>query len=194
MGRPSRLTSALIKGTRADANTIVQVPLTVQAVSGQTAKLMRVLDASGNELASILASGDGVVRYAEVTVTAAEVLALNAAPKTLVAAPGAGRVLEFMGAILILDYNAAAYAAVAAGEDLAIRYTDGSGAICSTTLETTGLLDGTADALRTIKPIVTDLTPVANSPLVLHLLSGEITTGDSPLRLKVSYRVHSTGL
>jgi len=134
------------------------------------------------------------MRYAEVTVSSAEILALNATPKTLVAAPGAGKVLEFISATAILDYNSAAYAGIGATEDLVIRFTDASGAIVSTTLETTGFLDQTADQLRTHKAIVTDLVPVANSPLVLHLLNGEVTTGNSPIRYKVAYRVHTTGL
>jgi hypothetical protein len=153
-----------------------------------------VKNAAGASIGVMGANGMGFTRYAEVTVTAAEVLALFATPKTLVAAPGAGLVLDFLGALLILDYGGTAYAGIAAGEDLVVRHTDASGAIVSTTLETTGLLDGTADALRTLKRIVTDLTPVANSPLVLHLLTGEVTTGNSPLRIKVAYRVHATGL
>lgn len=136
----------------------------------------------------------GVLQMAEVTVSSAEILALNATPKTLVAAPGAGKMLVFHSAVAILDYNSAAYAGVGATEDLVIRYTDGSGAIASTTLETTGLLDATSDQLRTHKAIVTDLTPVANSPLVLNLLNGEVTTGNSPMRYKVFYSVISTGL
>lgn len=136
----------------------------------------------------------GAMQYAEVTLTAAEVKALNATPKVLVAAPGAGKVLEFVSATAILDYNSAAYAGVGATEDLAIRFTDGSGAIVSTTLEVTGFLDQTSDQLRTHKAISTDLTPVANAALVLHMLNGEITTGDSPVRYKVNYRIHNTGL
>ncbi|UCF48291.1 MAG: hypothetical protein JSU89_14165, partial [Myxococcales bacterium] len=48
------------------------------------------------------------IQYAEVEVTSAEILALNSTPKTLVPAPGAGKVLEFISAILILDYESAA--------------------------------------------------------------------------------------
>lgn len=124
---------------------------------------------------------------AEVTVTAAQMLALNATPQTIAAAPGAGRALVFAGAALFLDYNSAAYAGIAAGEDLVFRYTDDSGAIAAT-VETTGFLDATADELRHVHPASTAaVEPVANSPLVLHLLSGEIITGDSPLKIRMFY-------
>lgn len=129
---------------------------------------------------------------AQVTVSSAEILALNATPKTLVAAPGAGRILILEGVVLFYDYNSAAYAGIASGEDLSVKYTDGSGTAVGG-CEATGFLDQTADAVRYIRPYtatsgVSDLTPVANAALVLHMLTGEITTGNSPLYARVFYR------
>lgn len=132
------------------------------------------------------------IQYAEVELSIAEMKALRATPKTLVAAPGAGKVLEFLGALFIYDY-AAVY--TESSDDLAVKFTNGSGAVASTTLDSTGLLDAETDQLRTFKPIVTDITPVANSPLVLHNTGdGELGGTGSPCRVKVAYRVHSTGL
>lgn len=135
-----------------------------------------------------------VINVDTVTVSSAELLALAAAPKTLVAAPGAGYVLEFLGAIVILDKGATAYDDAAADGDLVIRYTDGSGAIASTTLDADTFIDGATDQIRTLKPIVTDLTPVANAALVLDNTGDEFTGGTGTLTVKVSYRVHATGL
>lgn len=137
-------------------------------------------------------STGSIQKFVDVTVSSAEILALNATPKTLVAAPGAGRALIFEGALAFLDYGAAAYAGIAAGEDLSIKYTNGSGTAVGEA-EATGFLDATADAIRYIRPTgaasgVSDITPVANAALVLHMLTGEITTGDSPLKLRVFYR------
>jgi hypothetical protein len=128
---------------------------------------------------------DGVAET-EVTISSAELLALNAAPKDLVAAPGAGKMLVLEGAQrAFLDYNSAAYAGIAAGEDITIKYTDGSGAIAAT-LEATGLLDQTADQHRVFYP--SNVTPVANAKLVAHMAAGEVITGDSPIKIKVRYR------
>lgn len=165
---------------------------TVDTSEGYKVGGVEVIDENGTVVQDQLP--DSSVQYAEVTVSSAEILALNATPKTLVAAPGAGKVLEFISATAILDYNSAAYAGVGATEDLVIRFTGTSGAIVSTTLETTGFIDQTSDQIRTHKAITTDLVPVANSPLVLHLLNGEVTTGNSPIRYKVAYRIHTTGL
>lgn len=141
-------------------------------------------------------SADGGIRYAEVTISTAELLALNATPKTIVAAPGAGIVLVPLALAVILDYAGVAYNGIAAGEDLALRYTDGSGAIAFT-VEATGFLDATADAIRTggiDAAAAAAITPVANAPLVMHMTTGEIATGTSPLRVKLWYSQFSTGL
>lgn len=136
-------------------------------------------------------------RYADVTIPNAAVLTLNATPVTLVAAPGAGKALIFAGAIL---YKAAgtAFANIAAGDDLAIKYTDASGAQVGQA-EMTGFADQTTAQMRWVRPHtaasgVSDITPVANAALVAHMLTGEIDTGNSELKLRVFYRVVPTTL
>lgn len=128
----------------------------------------------------------------DVLVSSAEVLALNATPKTIVPAPGANLALVFEGA-LIHKPAGTAYGGVAAGEDLAVKYTDGAGVEVGEA-ETTGFLDQATAQTRFIRPhtaasLISSITPVANAPLVLHMLVGEITTGDSPLHVRVFYRV-----
>jgi len=138
------------------------------------------------------AAGDSdatALYHADVTVASAELLALNATPKQLVAAPGAGNILVLEFAQLWLDYATTAYDGIAAGEDLAIKYTDDSGATVAT-IETTGFLDGTADETRYVKAAsAAAVQPVANAALVLHLLTDEIATGDSPVKVRTWYRV-----
>jgi len=139
---------------------------------------------------------DGAVQFVEATISTAQVLALFGTPITLVAAAGAGKVLVPLRCAVILDYNSVAYNGVAAGEDLAIRYTDASGVI-GLTVETTGFLDQASDQVRTgavDAGAAAAIVPVANSPLVLHMTAGEIATGNSPLRVKLWYAIFSTGL
>lgn len=134
-----------------------------------------------------LVDGDEL-RSVDVTVTSAQLLALNATPKELVPAPGAGYALIFKGMMAMLDFNSAAYDGIAAGEDLSVKYTDDSGLEVGA-LEATGFLDAVADAIRWVpEKAVAGITPVANAPLVLHMLTGEIATGDSPLKVRVYYR------
>jgi len=128
------------------------------------------------------------IKAAKVTVTSAQVLALYGTPITIVEAPGAGKMVEFVGAVLYKPAGTA-YAGIAAGENVAIKYTDASGAQVNTALESDGFLDQTTAQLRITRPIVTEVVPVANAALVLQILTGEIITGDSPLYVKVFYRV-----
>lgn len=148
-----------------------------------------------NRLVDSVVSDDlhpATIQYAEVAITAAEMLALRATPKELVAAPGSGYALEFVSALFIYDY-AAAFTETA--DNIAVKYTDGSGTTVSLTLETTGLLDATADKVSTIKPLATDVLVTANAALVLHNTGdGEFGGTGSPCRVKVAYRVHATGL
>lgn len=124
----------------------------------------------------------------EKTITSAQLLALYATPVELVPAPGSNKLLEFLSAVVHKPAGTA-YAGIAAGEDLAIKYTDGSGTRVNTSLETTGFLDQTTAQTRITRPLVSEYTPVADAALVMQLLVGEITTGDSPLYVKVHYRV-----
>lgn len=127
-------------------------------------------------------------------ITSAQLLALNATPQPVVPAPGANLANIFRG-MTIRKPAGTAYAGVAVGEDLSVKYTDGSGtelAAC----ESTGFLDQTTEQIRYVRPHAPDgagvnsaFTPVANAALVLHLLVGEITTGDSDLECEVQYDV-----
>lgn len=124
------------------------------------------------------------------SISSALLLALNATPQTVVAAPGAGKALV-VSALQLYKPAGVAYAGIAAGEDLALRYTNGSGVIVAE-CETTGFLDQATAQMRYVYPIVAaavapigDVTPAVNAPLVLQLLSGEITTGDQPLFYKI---------
>lgn len=141
------------------------------------------------------ANFDGLVRFAELALTSPELLALRATPKTLVAAPGAGKMLVFKGIELVLDATATAYVESAA--NLGVRYENGSGAKVSDDIEATGFIDQTADTATYGRPKADPIvakTGSENKALVLHNLgAGEYTTGTGVLRAKVWYSVVSTG-
>ena len=133
----------------------------------------------------------------DVTVTTAQVLALFATPISLIAAPGANLAIIFEGAV-IHKPSGTAYAGVAAGEDLALKYTDGSGLEVGQA-EMTGFADQTTAQTRWIRPhtaasAISSITPVANAALVAHMLVGEIITGDSDFLFRIHYRVVATVL
>lgn len=141
-------------------------------------------------------AGDALVRYAEVSITNAEMLALRATPKTLVAAPGAGFVNRFLGGELFFDYTGA-YTETA--DNMAVKYTDGSGVAVSQTIEATGFVDATADTMTTIEPKIDAIvakTGCDNQALVLHNTGdGEYGGGNAAnvVRARIRYSVVPAG-
>ncbi|MDO8932577.1 MAG: hypothetical protein Q7U97_09305 [Rhodocyclaceae bacterium] len=174
--------ATIVAGTEQHAGAVAEV-------SGVVGDIIPVQVIAGQVIAT-----DTGIATADITVSTAELLALNATPKTLVAAPGAGMAVIPVDVQLMLDFNSAAYNGIAAGEDLEIRYTNGAGQLVAT-VETTGFLDAVADAYRHVYPAsAAATTPAANAALVLALASGEIATGNSPLKLRVRYRTVALAL
>lgn len=133
-----------------------------------------------------IAASSGILPMlkANVTLSSAQILALNATPISVLAAPGAG----FVNVIFSVHATKAAgtaYAGIAVGEDIAFRYTDASGAIIAT-LEMTGFADS-ASATSGIAVGASNNT-VANAAIVAHMTTGEITTGNSPFLFTIYYR------
>jgi len=132
------------------------------------------------------------LQYADVTLTNAQMLALRATPIALVAAPGEGTVLEFVGALLKFDVTTAGYTETA--DNLAVRYENGTGVIVSQAIESTGFLDQTTDGISNAPPKIDAIGLAVNKALVLHNPGdGELTGGNAANTLKVRtlYRVHT---
>jgi hypothetical protein len=112
-------------------------------------------------------AGQGLIQVTVTTLTNAQVLALRAAPITVVAAPGAGFFTEVVGGHITFDYTAAY---TETDDDLALKYTNGSGVACSETIPGE-FLEATADAAQTIVPITA--LAVANAVVVIHNTGAE---------------------
>lgn len=140
--------------------------------------------------------GESSLRYVAVSIGPAAIATLRATPVTLAAAPGAGLVLELVSAVLLLDYTAPAFTETA--DNLAIRFSNGTGVIVSQAIETTGFIDQTGDTSTTALAKIDAIAAKAgceNLPLVLHNTGdGEFAgSGGSTLRVKIAYRVHVSG-
>jgi len=133
---------------------------------------------------------DDGIRVTEVTIATAAVKTLNATPVDVIPAPGAGYGIQLLGVEVFLDYATTAYDGIAAGEDLTLKYTNGSGAVLAT-VETTGFLDASADALAWAPGVAA--TIAANAKVVAHMLAGEIATGDSPITIRAKWRKVAIG-
>jgi predicted RecA/RadA family phage recombinase len=135
------------------------------------------------------------IKYATVNLTNANIKALRATPKELVAAPGANKIVEFVSAVLFLDYGANVLTESA--DNLAVRYENTTGALASQAIEATGFIDATADTLTNALPKIDAIVAAAsglNKALVLHNTGDGEYAGnagaDTVIKVKVAYRVH----
>ena len=142
-----------------------------------------------------LMTADGGVQFAEVSLTSANLLALRATPITLVAAPGAGKLTQFLGASLFMDSTATAYTESA--DNLVIRYQNTTGDVVSEIIETTGFIDQTTDQYTQAIPVIDPIVAKAvceNTALVLHNNGdGELAVGTGVLRVKIWFMTVATG-
>lgn len=124
----------------------------------------------------------------DITITTAQVLALNGTPITLVAAQGAGIGIELFSATASMTYNSVAYA------------TNGRlNILCQTGVAIQGSLQGDEFLFGTvtravsfgkiIPSAVTDTQIIANQPLIAQVETGNPTAGNSDIRIQGTYRL-----
>jgi len=139
-------------------------------------------------------AGDAPLRTATVSLTNTNIKNLRATPITLVAAPGANKVLQFVDAILELD--AGSNVLSESSDNLAVKYVDGSGDAVSETIECTNFIDQAADTITNAiakKDAIVANADCVNKALVLHNTGsaefGGNAANDATLKVKVTYRV-----
>lgn len=131
--------------------------------------------------------------YAEVTVSSSQLQNLVGSPVTLIDAPGDGKVLEPIDVVVIYDYNSTPYTTPASVINFSINSVDFASASISTPMNEA--FAGTSDVILEF-PLTSASSYVlaANTALLLTNGGSELADGDSPIRLKITYRVHTTGL
>ena len=142
--------------------------------------------------------GEAVIQVDTIELSNVNLKALNATPIELVAAPGADKLIQFLGAVLILDYGSDVLTESA--DNLDIEYDDGTGSPVCATIECTGFIDQAADQLAVVTPaVIATMTAAANINKNIALLSNEgdfagNATADSTMTVVVSYRIVTAGL
>lgn len=147
---------------------------------------------------SVKAYVDAKVQLSTVNLTNAQIKDLADTPVDLVAAPGAGYVLEFLHATLILNYGSNALTEPSTPDDLVIQY--GSGTDVSASIVASGFITATADTIAVSIPVSvagTASASISNDELELFNTGGDYTGNagaDTTMTVITAYRIHATGL
>ena len=147
----------------------------------------------------VVSLAETLVKYAEIAIPSADIVSAvagklsHAQGQVLVAAPGAGKALELLSAVLIYDFAGAGYGG---GGNLTISWGAG-GAALTGLISAANSLGSAADKVIAFVPLSTaGISLVSNA--ALHLVSSAVpwTLGAATgvARVKVAYRVHTTGL
>jgi hypothetical protein len=132
----------------------------------------------------------------EVELSSYELLTLSTNPKTIIEAPGAGKKITLISVSMFLDYNATAYVDALSSE-FVLAYNDTTGAKMVTIPVADFLVNSEDSSLESaVNGIVSggDNASTWENKKVVAYLTQAIATGDSPVRIKVTYRIDDTGL
>jgi len=158
------------------------------------------IDATGvvSGIASVTFDSSTGIYHSTVELANADIKALRASPKALVAATGANTFIEFVSAVLILDYGSEVLTETV--DNLVIQYST-SGQDVTGAIETTGFIDQAADQMAFIPAAgiatMTAANAVNKGLELFNTGDGEIAgnaSNDSTMTVKVAYRVHADGL
>jgi len=146
--------------------------------------------------------GNGIRTSTTITRTVelsnANIKALSGTPKELVPAQGASTLIEFVSAVLVLDFSGGAFAETDAPDDLAVEYNNGTGTQIAT-WDTTAFITAGADFVEIVQGAalagVASATN-ANKNIVLINTGADYTgaASTSTMTVLVTYRVHVLGL
>ena len=130
---------------------------------------------------------DKTIYVEEVALSAANIIAMYTTPVQVVAKKGAGKVIEFISAVVIVDYNSTQFTS---GGVVSFRE-ETSATVLSSTIAAS-VINAAADSITKVTDTAVTLTE--NKGIFISNATGAFATGNSPVRVKVAYRVHSTGL
>lgn len=151
----------------------------------------------GNGAVDSAQIASSVIQTASVTLTATEIVGTSAGDlghadgAIIVAAPGTHNVLEFISAVMIYDFDTAAY--TGGGNDLVMR--QGTTAVSGATTSA-NLLGAAGDKIVYVAALAAAGVALTENS-TLNLSSTAWTqpgTAAGVLRVKVAYRVHASGL
>lgn len=172
---------------------------TITTVTDQDLFVISKNGSSGNQQTKNIEAQDLVSYFykidlvqKDVTITSAQLLSLNGGGTVeVLAAPGSGKMISILNALINLDFNSVAYNFVAAGLPDGVGLQLGTTQLQNDNAFFTTNLNSAADTYFVADPLNaftgTQLTP--NVALNLVATSGmSVSQGDSPIKMSILYR------
>jgi len=128
-----------------------------------------------------IATGGGELKRAQVTLTTAQVLALNSTPIEVVAGI-TGKEIQVVNASMHLQYNTTAYAT---NTNMVLKASSAAAADIQARVG----INETSDSLGSFDLLSTNLNIVTGDALVVSVDGGNPTAGDSDIVVDVLYRI-----
>lgn len=131
-------------------------------------------------------SSSGVSSEVQVSLSAANILALNATPITLVPAPGAGKVIIVESILLKMVTTSTQFAN---GGALEFRYTNASGAKVTADIAAAVVTAAAGTSYTSVAGVTTSLTNVANAAITVNNATAAFITGTGTAVVTIRYRI-----
>ena len=168
------INETFVPGTIRDA--VTGVPLVVNADGSINATIV-----GGGAAASAL-----FPQVASVNIPSASILTLFTTPVTIVAAPGAGKMIQVLSVNYSLTFVTTAY--TVGGATVSLTYNAGASPVIDN--QAKSVLNAVASKMATVNATAnTGTAPanVANLPVTLSTVTSNPTTGDGTFRVTVTY-------
>ena len=188
-------TDPLVVSSSAQAGVlIVAQDGSVAVIGNQT--ITGTLSATGGLIAG--SATNSIQKTDTIALTNANIKALRATKKALVATPGADKFLELVSAQLILNYGSEVLTESA--DDMVIQYAT-SGVDATAAITANGFITAAADTIINVLPkalgavVATNL--VNNGLELFNTGDGEYggnASADTTMTVKITYRIHTAGL
>jgi len=130
--------------------------------------------------------GEIPILYKKVFITSAEILLLYTTPKTLVDAPGTGKVIEYLSGVAFLDHGGTDYTA---GGNLVIQSITSNTAV-SDVVANTELINENEDTYESMQALSANVSLDVGEGLELTNASAVHATGNGTLVIDIAYRIH----
>jgi hypothetical protein len=137
--------------------------------------------------AGVLTLDDSVRSYTtKVSVSSAEILALNSSPKQLLAAPGSGKLYEITGILCRMNFGTAAYAA---NTTLQVLYSGANLVVGTNSNIINATISKTGKMILSAISAAGSTQYLENTALNVNVGGGNPTTGDGTLDIYITYKI-----